>query len=192
MQNNEEKKELENKELEKKWYSLRVYSGQENKVKAHLENAIQFKQMEEYFGRIIVPSEPVLEMRDGKKRLKNRVFFPGYVLVEMVYNTQTAHLVLETPGVISFVGPRNHPNPLRPEEAEAILRRVERKEVEEEKVEIPFRIGDVIRVIDGPFADFTGVVEEINEEKKKVKVLVSIFGRPTPVELDFLQVMLEK
>ncbi len=184
--------ETKEKKPEMKWYSLRVYSGQENKVKAHLENAIQFKGLEEYFGRIVVPSEPVLEMRDGKKRLKNKVFFPGYVLIEMVYNTKTAHLVQETPGVISFVGPKNQPNPLRPEEVEAILRRVERQAVEEERVEIPFRVGDVIRVMDGPFADFTGVVEEINEEKKKVKVLVSIFGRPTPVELDFLQVKLEE
>ncbi|RMG66834.1 MAG: transcription termination/antitermination protein NusG [Calditrichaeota bacterium] len=178
--------------VEKKWYTLRVYSGQENKVKAHLENAIKFKGMEDEFGRIIVPSEPVLEMRDGKKRLKNRVFFPGYVLIEMNYNTRTAHLVQETPGVIGFVGTKNKPEPVRPEEVEAVLRKVERKETEIEKVDVPFQVGDVIRVIDGPFADFTGVVEEINEEKKKVKVSVSIFGRPTPVELDFLQVELEK
>lgn len=177
--------------MEKKWYSLRVYSGQEAKVKAHLENTIKFENMEDYFGRIIVPSEPVLEMRGGKKRLKNKVFFPGYVLIEMEHNTKTSHLVQETPGVISFVGPKNNPQVVRPEEIEAILRRVERQETEVEKVDVPFRLGDVIRVMDGPFADFTGVVEEINEEKKKVKVSVSIFGRPTPVELDFLQVQLE-
>ncbi len=178
--------------MEKKWYTLRVYSGQENKVKAHLENEIKFKGLEEYFGRIVVPSEPILEMRDGKKRLKNKVFFPGYILIEMELNTKTQHLVQETPGVISFVGPRNHPTPVRQEEVEAILRRVDRKETEVEKVEIPFRVGDAIRVIDGPFADFTGIIEEVNEEKKKVKVSVSIFGRPTPVELDFLQIELEK
>ena len=177
--------------MEKKWYSLRVYSGQEAKVKAHLENTIEFEKMGEHFGKIIVPSEPVLEMRGGKKRLKNKVFFPGYVLVEMVYNTQTAHLVQETPGVISFVGPKNKPQVVRPEEVEVILRRVERQETEVEKVDVPFHLGDLIRVMDGPFADFTGVVEEINEEKKKVKVSVSIFGRSTPVELDFLQVQLE-
>ncbi len=177
--------------MEKKWYSLRVYSGQERKVKAQLESAIQFKEMEEFFGQIIVPSEPVLEMREGKKRLKNKVFFPGYILIEMVYNTQTAYLVQETPGVISFVGPKNKPNPLKESEVEAILRKLERQETEIEKVEVPFRVGDTIRVTDGPFADFTGLVEEINEEKKKVKVSVSIFGRPTPVELDFLQVNLE-
>ena len=178
--------------MEMKWYTLRVLSGQENKVKAHLENNIDLKNMHEYFGRIIVPSQPVLEMRDGKKRVKNKVFFPGYILIEMHYNTKTAMLVQETPGVIGFVGPRNNPQVVRPEEVEAVLRKVEKEEATVEKVEVPFKIGDTIRVIDGPFADFTGVVEEINEEKKKVKVLVSIFGRPTPVELDFLQVELEK
>lgn len=175
-----------------KWYTLRVYSGQESKVRAHLENSIQFKEMQDEFGRIVVPSEPVLEMRNGKKRLKNKVFFPGYVLIEMDYNTRTAYLVQETPGVLGFVGPRNKPEVVRPEEVEFVLRKVERQDSEVEKVEVPFQIGDVIRVVDGPFADFTGVVEEINEEKKKVKVSVSIFGRPTPVELDFLQVHLEE
>ncbi len=178
--------------MEKKWYTLRVYSGQETKVKAHLENEIKFKNLEERFGRVVVPSEPVLEMRDGKKRLKNRVFFPGYVLVEMVLDNQTKHLVQETPGVISFVGPKNHPTEVKPEEVETILRRVDKKETEVEKVEVPYQVGGAIRVIDGPFADFTGIIEEVNEEKKKVKVSVSIFGRPTPVELDFLQIELEK
>ncbi|MFZ0391676.1 MAG: transcription termination/antitermination protein NusG [Calditrichia bacterium] len=178
--------------MDKKWFTLRVYSGQETKVKAHLENEISFKNLEEEFGKIIVPSEPVMEMRDGKKRLKNRVFFPGYVLVEMDLNSRTKHLVQETPGVISFVGPRNNPTEVKPEEIETILRRVEKKDTEVERIEIPFRVGDAIRVIDGPFADFTGIIEEVNEEKKKVKVSVSIFGRATPVELDFLQVETEK
>lgn len=177
---------------QKKWYTLRVISGQENKVKAHLESEIHFKGYEDRFGRIVVPSEPVLEMRDGKKRLKNRVFFPGYVLIEMVLDNQTQHLVQEIPGVISFVGPRNHPTEVKPEEVEAVLRKVEKPEAEIEQVEVPFRVGDAIRVTDGPFADFTGIIEEVNEEKKKVKVSVSIFGRPTPVELDFLQIELEK
>ena len=178
--------------MEKKWYTLRVYSGQETKVKAHLENEIKFKGLEERFDRIIVPSEPVLEMREGKKRLKNKVFFPGYLLIEMVLDTQTAHLVQETPGVISFVGPKNHPTEVRQEEVDLVLRKIERKDVEVERIEVPFRVGEAIRVSDGPFADFTGIIEEVNEEKKKVKVSVSIFGRPTPVELDFLQIELEK
>jgi transcriptional antiterminator NusG len=178
--------------VEKKWYTLRVYSGQETKVKAHLENEIKFKGLEDRFDRIIVPSEPVLEMREGKKKLKNKVFFPGYLLVEMVLDTQTAHLVQETPGVISFVGPKNHPTAVKQEEVELVLRKIERKDIEVERVEVPFRVGDAIRVNDGPFADFTGIIEEVNEEKKKVKVSVSIFGRPTPVELDFLQIEMEK
>jgi transcriptional antiterminator NusG len=178
--------------VEKKWYTLRVYSGQETKVKAHLENEIKFKGLEDRFDRIIVPSEPVLEMREGKKRLKNKVFFPGYLLIEMVLDIQTSHLVQETPGVISFVGPKNHPTEVKQEEVDLVLRKIERKDVEVERVEVPFREGDTIRVNDGPFADFTGIIEEVNEEKKKVKVSVSIFGRPTPVELDFLQIELEK
>ncbi len=177
--------------MDKKWYTLRVYSGQETKVKAHLENEIKFKGLEESFGRVVVPSEPVLEMKGGKKRLKNRVFFPGYILIEMVLDTKTIHLVQETPGVISFVGPRNHPTEVREEEIESVLRKVDKEEAEVERVEVPFRVGDAIRVNDGPFADFTGIIEEVNEEKKKVKVSVSIFGRPTPVELDFLQIELE-
>ena len=103
----------------------------------------------------------------ARKRLKNKVFFPGYILIEMNYNTKSAYLVQETPGVLGFIGPKNNPEVVRKEEVEAILRRVERQETEVEKVEVPFRVGDVIRVVDGPFADFTGVVEEINEEKKK-------------------------
>jgi transcriptional antiterminator NusG len=178
--------------VEKKWYTLRVITGQENKVRQHLENEIQFKGLQDKFGRIVVPSEPVLEMRDGKKRLKNRVFFPGYVFVEMVLDNQTQHFVQEIPGVISFVGPRNHPTEVSPEEIEAVLRKVEKPETEIERVEVPFKVGDTIRVTDGPFADFTGIIEEVNEEKNKVKVMVSIFGRATPVELDFLQVELEK
>ncbi|NOQ96661.1 MAG: transcription termination/antitermination factor NusG [Calditrichae bacterium] len=178
--------------MEKKWYTLRVYSGQETKVKAHLENEIKFKGLEDRFDRIIVPSEPVLEMREGKKKLKNKVFFPGYLLVEMVLDIQTAHLVQETPGVISFVGPKNHPTEVRQDEMDLVLRKVERKDIEVEHIEVPFRVGDAIRVNDGPFADFTGIIEEVNEEKKKVKVSVSIFGRSTPVELDFLQIEMEK
>jgi transcriptional antiterminator NusG len=178
--------------VEKKWFTLRVYSGQESKVKAHLESEIKFKELDDRFGRIIVPSEPVLEMKDGKKRLKNRVFFPGYILIEMTLDTQTTHLVQETPGVISFVGPKNHPTEVKQEEVESVLKKIEKKDSEVERVEVPFKVGDAIRVTDGPFADFTGIIEEVSEEKKKVKVSVSIFGRPTPVELDFLQIELEK
>ncbi len=180
--------------MAKKWYTLRIYSGQEAKVKAHINSEVAFKDIENKIGRIIVPSENVVEMRDGKKKVKNRVFFPGYILIEMELDTQTQHVVSGAPGVISFVGPKNAPAPLRDVEVERILGKIERSKDAEVKgkVEVPFKVGDAIRVTDGPFNDFTGFVEEINEEKNKIKVNISIFGRPTPVELDFLQVALEK
>ena len=180
--------------MAKKWYTLRIYSGQEAKVKAHIEAEVKLKGIEERVGRIIIPSENVVEMRDGKKRVKNKVFFPGYMLIEMDLDTQTQHVVSGAPGVISFVGPRNEPTPLRETEVSRILGKIEssREAEVKGKVKIPFKVGDPIRVVDGPFNDFTGFVEEINEEKNKVKVNISIFGRPTPVELDFLQVEIEK
>lgn len=180
--------------MAKKWYTLRIYSGQEAKVKAHIESEIKLKGIEERVGRIIIPSENVVEMRDGKKRVKNKVFFPGYMLIEMDLDIQTQHVVSGAPGVISFVGPRNEPVPLRENEVSRILGKIESSREAEVrgKIKIPFKVGDPIRVVDGPFNDFTGFVEEINEEKNKVKVNISIFGRPTPVELDFLQVEVEK
>jgi transcriptional antiterminator NusG len=180
--------------LVKKWYSLRIYSGQEGKVKAHIESELELKSIQDKVGRIIIPSENVVEMRDGKKRVKNRVFFPGYMLIEVELDTMTKHVISGAPGVISFVGPKNEPTPLRKGEVDRILGKIESsKEAEVKgKVSVPFKVGDPIRVTDGPFNDFTGFVEEINEEKNKVKVNISIFGRPTPVELDFLQVELEK
>jgi transcriptional antiterminator NusG len=176
---------------EKKWYAVHVLSGHEKKVKAYLENEINAAKLEDRITNILIPSEEVTEMRDGKKRTRDKVFFPGYMLVEMVLDKDTQHLVLSTPGVTNFVGPKNKPQPLRKEEIDRILGKVEESKARE-VLEVPFRVGDPIRVIDGPFSDFTGFVQEVNEEKKKVKVLVSIFGRPTPVELDFLQVELEK
>jgi transcriptional antiterminator NusG len=179
---------------EKKWYALRVYSGKEAKVKAHIENEIELKKIKEKVGYIIIPSENIIEMKDGKKRVKNKVFFPGYMLIEMVLDNQTKHVIVNAPGVVSFVGPKNEPTPLRESEVRSILGKIEKSRETEVKgkVSIPYKVGDPIRVTDGPFDDFTGFVEEINEEKNKVKVNISIFGRPTPVELDFLQVELEK
>ncbi len=130
-------------------------------------------------------------MRDGRRRVRNKVFFPGYMLVEMVLDKETQHAILNTPGVTNFVGPKNKPQPLRQDEVDRILGKVEESK-SREVLDVPFRVGDPIKVIDGPFTDFTGFVEDINKEKKKVKVMVSIFGRSTPVELDFLQVELEK
>lgn len=184
--------ELEKKEeVDKKWYAIHVLSGHERKVKAHLENEAEIAGMQDKVSDVLIPSEQVTEMRDGKKRVRNKVFFPGYMLVNMVLDKETRHLVLNTPGVTSFVGPKNEPQPLRQDEIDRILGRVEEGSTSE-VLDIPFNVGDPIRVIDGPFTDFTGFVEDINIEKKKVKVRVSIFGRSTPVELDFLQVELEK
>jgi len=173
------------------WYAIHVLSGHEKKVKAYIENEVARLGLNEKISQILIPAEEVTEMRDGKRRVKNKAFFPGYMLVEMALDKDSQHLILNTPGVTNFVGPKNKPQALRKEEIDRILGRVE-EGVGREVLDVPFRLGDPIKVVDGPFTDFTGFVEDINKEKKKVKVLVSIFGRSTPVELDFLQVELEK
>jgi len=178
-------------EAELKWYAIHVLSGHEKKVKAYLEREVEHEGLEDRISQVLIPSEEVTEMKEGKRRVKNKVFFPGYMLVEMMLDKGTQHVVLNTPSVTNFVGPRNQPQPLRKGEIDRILGRVE-ESVGKEIIDVPFSLGDPIKVTDGPFTDFTGFVEEINPEKKKVKVMVSIFGRSTPVELDFLQVELEK
>jgi transcriptional antiterminator NusG len=178
-------------ENEKKWYVIHVLSGHEKKIKTYLENEIVSQGMSDKIGMILIPSEEVTEMKDGKKKVKNKTFFPGYMLVEATLDKDTIHLISSTPGVTNFVGPRNKPQPLRQEEIERILGRVDEAK-QHERTDVPFRVGDPIKVTDGPFTDFTGFVKEVNQEKSKLKVMVSIFGRATPVELDFLQVELEK
>lgn len=173
------------------WYAIHVFSGHEKKIQKYLENEIERANLKEKIPRILIPSEDVVEMRDGKKRVKNRIFFPGYMLVEMELDKVTQHLILNAPGVTNFVGPKNQPAPLQEDEVHRILGRVEERK-DKEVIDVPFRVGDPVKVIDGPFTEFAGVVEEINREKKKLKVMVSIFGRSTPVELDFLQVEPEK
>ena len=173
------------------WYAIHVFSGHEKKIQKYLENEIEKTNLKDKITRILIPSENVIEMRNGKKRVKNRIFFPGYMLVEMELDRISQHLVLNTPGVTNFVGPKNKPVPLQEDEIDRVLGRVEERR-DEEIIDIPYREGDFVKVIDGPFTEFSGVVEEINYEKKKLKVMVSIFGRSTPVELDFLQVGLEK
>lgn len=157
----------------------------------YLENEIERTNLKEKIPRILIPSEDVVEMRNGKKRVKNRIFFPGYMLVEMDLDKVTKHLILNAPGVTNFVGPKNEPVPLQEDEVRRILGRIEDRR-DEEVIDIPYREGDVVKVVDGPFTDFAGVVDNINHEKRKLKVMVSIFGRSTSVELDFLQVELEK
>jgi transcriptional antiterminator NusG len=177
--------------LEKRWYVLRTYSGHENKVKAYIENEIAQAGLADRVTSVIVPSEKVFEVKDGKKRSKTRTFFPGYILIEAELDKQTTHLILNTPSVISFVGPKNAPAPLQAAEVRRLIGKIEeRKDVE--VIEVPFKVGDAVKVTDGPFNNFSGFVQEVNEEKMKLKVMVSIFGRKTPVELDFSQVEEEK
>ncbi len=177
--------------MEKRWYVLRTYSGHENKVKAYIENEIAQAGLEDRVSSVIVPSEKVFEVKDGKKRSKTRTFFPGYILIEAALDKQTTHLILNTPSVISFVGPKNAPAPLQAAEVRRLIGKIEeRKDVE--VIEVPFKVGDAVKVTDGPFNNFSGFVQEVNEEKMKLKVMVSIFGRKTPVELDFSQVEEEK
>ena len=171
------------------WYAFHVLSGHEKKVKLYIENEIRHNGLEEKIEKILIPSEEITEMKDGKKRTRTKIMFPGYMLIRMAFDKETRHLVLNTPGVTNFVGQNNEPTPLKQDEAERIIGKTEG--TEKDRSQVPFHIGDAIKVVDGPFTDFTGFVEEVNEEKSKVKVMVSIFGRSTPVELDFLQVELE-
>jgi len=178
-------------EQEKKWYVIHVLSGHEKKIKTYLESEIESQKLSEKIGTILIPSEEVTEMKNGKKKVKNKIFFPGYMLVEAILDNDVKHLITSAPGVTNFVGAKNEPQPLRGDEIERILGRVDESRLRQ-TVDVPFREGDPVKVIDGPFTDFTGFVQEVNQEKNKVKVTVSIFGRATPVELDFLQVELEK
>jgi transcriptional antiterminator NusG len=171
----------------KRWYVVHTYSGHENKVRDNIQKMINTSQIQDHFGQIIVPTEEVTEMKKGKKTVSTRKFFPSYILVEMHMSDEARHLVNDIPGVTSFVGTASGPQPLSKTEVERILGRMD-KEKQTIIPEIPFALGEHIRIKDGPFSDFTGVIDEINAERGKLKVLVSIFGRETPVELDFLQV----
>lgn len=177
--------------MDKKWYVVRTYSGHENKVKAYLENEILLQALGEKISNVLVPSEKVFEVKDGKKKSRTKTFFPGYILVEAELDEKMKHLILNTPSVMSFVGPKNSPVPLRPDEVRRLIGKIEEKK-DVEVMEVPFRVGDAVKVIDGPFNNFSGFVHEVNEEKMKLKVMVSIFGRKTPIELDFVEVELEK
>jgi transcriptional antiterminator NusG len=171
-----------------RWYVVHAYSNFENQVKRSLEERIKRSGLERFFGKILVPTEEVVEMRMGQQRKSERKFFPGYVLVQMELNDETWHLVKEVPRVLGFIGgTSDRPAPISDQEAEAILNRVEEGAVKP-KPKVLFEVGEVVRVIEGPFKDFNGVVEEVNYEKNKLRVSVLIFGRSTPVELDFGQV----
>ena len=174
------------------WYSLRVISGKEKNTEENILREADDNDITNDIEEVFVPFEKVVEMRNNKKRIREKMFFPGYILIKMNLTANSKFVVENAPGVLSFVGPKgNKPVPLREDEIKRIFGEVERKEGME-IVDIPFKKGDAIRDIAGPFIDFTGFVEIVNEDKQKVKVKVSIFGRPTPIELDFFQIELEK
>lgn len=172
----------------KRWYVIHAYSGFENYVIRVLNERIRVRNLEDYFGEIIVPTEEVVEMRAGQKRKSERKFFPGYVLIQMVMNDQTWHLVRSVPRVLGFIGgTADRPASITDKEANDILQRVVDGE-NKPRPKVLFEPGEVVRVTDGPFADFNGVVEDVNYDKSRLRVSVSIFGRATPVELEFGQV----
>lgn len=174
--------------MAKRWYVVHAYSGFEQQVVRSLKDRIAYAGMEDSFGEILVPTEEVVEMRGGQKRKSDRKFFPGYVLVQMDMDDDTWHLVKDVPKVMGFIGgTSDKPTPITDKEADNILQRVQ-EGVERPRPKVLFEVGEVVRVIDGPFADFNGVVEEVNYEKSKLRTAVLIFGRSTPVELDFGQV----
>ncbi len=172
-------------EGEAAWYVIHCYSGYENKVRQNLEQRIETMGMKDKIFDIVVPTQEEIEIREGKRRIVERHIFPGYVLVNMILTEESWYVVRNTPGVTGFVGIGNQPTPLRPEEVAQILKRME---TETPRVKVTYKPGDRVRIIDGPFNDFRGVVSEIDMERNKVRVMVSFFGRETPVELDFLQV----
>jgi transcriptional antiterminator NusG len=179
---------LEMENLEKQWFVIHTYSGYENKVKTNLESRVQSMGMEDKIFRILVPTEDELEVKNGKKKIVQRKVFPGYVLVEMAMTDDSWYVVRNTPGVTGFVGSTgggSKPIPLLPTEVRGILRTMG---VDEVKTRVEFEVSEAVRIVDGPFADMIGTVEEIHADQQKLKVLVSMFGRETPLELDFAQV----
>jgi transcriptional antiterminator NusG len=176
-------------ETEKKWYVLRVVGGKEKKVKEYIENEIAGLNLQEYVSQVLIPQEKVYQIRNGKKISKERNFFPGYILIEAVLIGEIPHILRNIPNVAGFLGGKNEDAvPLRPSEVNRILGKVDELTSKDEELNVPFFVGETVKVTDGPFNSFTGVIEEVNEEKKKLKVMVKIFGRKTPLELSFMQV----
>ena len=171
-----------------KWYVVRAISGKEKKVKIYLDNEINRLNLEGSISQVLIPTEKVYQVRNGKKISKERNYFPGYILIEAILTGEIPHIIKSIPGVLGFLGTRGEPSPMRPSEVKRILGKVDELSEQDEEMNIPFIVGETITVIDGPFNSFSGVIEEINEEKKKLKVMVKIFGRKTPLELGFMQV----
>lgn len=173
----------------KKWYVLRAIGGKENKVKEYIESEINRLNLEDYISQVLIPKEKVYQIRQGKKINKERNFFPGYILIEAALVGEIPHILKNIPNVIGFLGTQQgDPVPLRKSEINRILGKVDELAASDEEINVPFFVGEAVKVVDGPFNSFTGVIEEVNEEKKKLKVMVKIFGRKTPLELSFMQV----
>lgn len=174
----------------KKWYVVRAVSGQENKIKAYIEQEVNRVGMGDYISQVLVPTEKVVSIKDGKKISKDKVYFPGYVMIEANLTGEIPHIIKSITGVIGFLGETKggEPVPLRMAEVNRMLGRVDELSVTTENVNIPYSIDETIKVIDGPFNGFNGTIEKINEEKRKLEVMVKIFGRKTPLELSFTQV----
>jgi len=172
-----------------KWFVIHANTGHENKVKRNIEMAIKSQHMEESFGEVLVATQEVTEMKNGKRSTVKRKFFPSYILVEMIMNKETQHFINGIPGVTRFVGGTPlKPEPITKDEVDRILGRISAPDEARETIEIPYEVGDSVQVMDGPFTEWLGVINEINHDKGKLKVMISIFGSETPVELDFLQV----
>ena len=171
--------------MEKNWYVIHTYSGYENKVKANLERRVESMAMEDKIFRVLVPTEEELEFKDGKRKITKKKIFPGYVIVEMILTDDSWYVVRNTPGVTGFVGSGSKPIPLQEKETKLILHQMG---IDEPRAKIDFEVGESIRVIRGPFENFSGMIQDINAEKGKIKVVVSMFGRETSVELDYHQV----
>ncbi len=172
-------------ESERRWYVIHTYSGYENKVRQNLEHRIDSMEMQDQIFRVIVPTEEEIEIRNGQRRVVKKKIYPGYVLVQMHLTDDSWYVVRNTPGVTSFVGHGNRPMPLEDSEVKAILKQME---AEAPKVRVSYQVGQTVKITDGPFTDFEGIVDAIDHERGRVRVLVSFFGREAPIELDFLQV----
>ncbi len=174
----------------KKWYVVRAVSGQENKVKAYIETEIHRLGMSDYISQVLVPTEKVVQVRDGKKISKEKVYFPGYVMIEANLIGEIPHIIKSITGVIGFLGEvkGGEPVPLRLSEVNRMLGKVDELAITPDNQNIPFNLGETIKVVDGPFNGFNGTIEKINDEKRKLEVMVKIFGRKTPLELGFMQV----
>ncbi|WP_430400225.1 transcription termination/antitermination protein NusG [Flavobacterium sp.] len=174
----------------KKWYVVRAVSGQENKVKAYIETEITRLGMEDYISQVLVPTEKVVQIKDGKKIAKEKVYFPGYIMIEANLTGEVPHIIKSVTSVIGFLGETKggEPVPLRQSEVNRMLGKVDELSIKIDSVAIPYSIGETVKVIDGPFNGFNGTIEKVNEEKRKLEVMVKIFGRKTPLELSFMQV----